>query len=89
MIVSTAEFVARTSEFVKLAALGEEICISKQGVIKARLVPPEHIALHGYFDPQKQARAMGNVARIRRRLAKKGKYFTREEIKAAVEFGRR
>jgi hypothetical protein len=41
------------------------------------------------FDPQRQAGVLANMARIREELAKEGKWFTREDIKSAIEEGRR
>jgi len=62
---------------------GRQRLFTKRGLVKARMVPAD------YFDERKQAEVLSNMARIRDRLAKKGKTFTREEIRAALESGRR
>ena len=83
MNVTAYELKTRCGELIDRAAAGEEIVITKRGVVKARLVPADH------FDAHKQAQVLADMARIRERLAKKGKFFTRQEIRAAIEHGRR
>jgi prevent-host-death family protein len=83
MNVTAYELKTRCGELIDRAAAGEEIVITKRGLVKARMVPAD------YFDERKQAEVLSNMARIRERLAKKGKTFTREEIKAALKSGRR
>ena len=83
MQVTAYELKTRSGELIDRAAAGEEIVITKRGVVKARLVPAEH------FDPRQQAEVFANMSRIRERLAKEGKLFTRHEIRAAMEHGRR
>jgi prevent-host-death family protein len=83
MHATAYELKTRCGELIERAAAGEEIVITKRGVVKARMVPAD------YFDERKQAEVLSNMARIRKRLAKKGKTFTREEIRAALESGRR
>ena len=83
MNVTAYELKTRCGELIERAAAGEEIVITKRGVVKARMVPAEH------FDPRQQAKVLDNMTKIRDRLAKKGKRFTQAEIKAAIEDGRR
>ena len=83
MNVTAYELKTRSGELIERAAAGEEIVITKRGVVKARMVPPDH------FDARKQEQVFENIARIRAELGRKGKKFTRKEIRAAIEDGRR
>lgn len=83
MRVTAYELKTRCGELIERAAEGEEIVITKRGVVKARMVPAEH------FDPREQARVLENMARIRRELAREGKRVTRAQIRKAVAEGRR
>jgi prevent-host-death family protein len=82
MNVTAYELKTRCGELIDRAAAGEEIVITKRGVVKARMVPAEH------FDPRKQAEVFARIAQIRDRLAKKGTLITRQEVRAAIEDGR-
>lgn len=82
MNVSAYELKTRCGEMIDRAAAGEEIVITKRGVVKAKMIPPDH------FDPRKQARVLANMARIRKQLAKKGKLFTHADIKSEIDDGR-
>jgi prevent-host-death family protein len=82
MNVTAYELKTRCGEMIERAAAGEEIVITKRGVVKAKLIPPDH------FDPRKQARVLANIAKIRRQLASEGKRFTDADIKSAIEDGR-
>lgn len=83
MKVTAYELKTRSGELLERAAAGEEITITKRGIVKAKLIPAEH------FDPAKQERTFARIARIRQELAREGKRFTRKQIKAAIEQGRR
>ncbi|HUO10921.1 MAG TPA: type II toxin-antitoxin system prevent-host-death family antitoxin [Phycisphaerae bacterium] len=82
MNVTAYELKTRCGELIERAAAGEEIVITKRGVVKARMVPADH------FDIQKQEQVLDRIAKFREKLAKKGKRFSRKEIKAAIEDGR-
>ena len=82
MNVTAYELKTRCGELIERAAAGEEIIITKRGVVKAKMIPADH------FDPHQQERAFANIQRIRERLAKKGMCATREEIREAIEDGR-
>ena len=50
---------------------------------KAKMDPAEQ------FDPRQQERVFANIQRIRNQLARKGVRITRQEIRAAIEDGRK
>jgi len=82
MNVTAYELKTRCGEMIERAAAGEEIVITKRGVVKAKMIPPDH------FDPRKQEQVFANIARIRAQLAKKKKRITHQQIKAAIADGR-
>jgi prevent-host-death family protein len=82
MNVTAYELKTRCGEMIDRAAAGEEIVITKRGIVKARLISAEH------FDPRQQSQVLENMARIRRELSKKGVRVSRKEMKAAIEDGR-
>jgi prevent-host-death family protein len=82
MNVTAYELKTRCGELIERAAAGEEIVITKRGVVKARMIPADH------FDAKRQEAVFSNIAKIRDQLAKKGKRFTRAQIKAAIDDGR-
>lgn len=83
MNVTAYELKTRSGELIDRAAAGEEILITKRGVAKAKLVPIDH------FDARKQEQIFSRIAEIRNELAREGKKFTRKQIRAAIEEGRR
>ena len=83
MNVTAYELKTRCGELIDRAAAGEEIVITKRGVVKAKMVPPDH------FDARKQAQVLDNISRVRERLVKERKTVSRAEIRTAIEHGRR
>jgi len=82
MNVTAYELKTRSGELLARAAAGEEIVITKRGVVTAKLVPPDH------FDPKLQEQAFERIERVRGQIAARGKKFTRADIKKAVDWGR-
>jgi len=83
MNVTAYELKTRCGELIERAAAGEEIVITKRGVVKAKMVPADH------FDSRQQERAFANIQRIREQLAARGVRITQKEIREAIEDGRR
>jgi len=83
MNVTAYELKTRCGELIERAAAGEEIVITKRGVVKAKMIPADH------FDPHQQERAFANMQRIREQLAARGVRITQKEIREAIEDGRR
>ena len=83
MHVTAYELKTRCGEMIDRAAAGEEIVITKRGVVKAKMVPVEH------FDPQRQKAVLDSMRKIKERLIARGVRFSRKEIKAAIEQGRK
>jgi prevent-host-death family protein len=82
MNVTAYELKTRCGEMIERAAAGEEIVITKRGVVKARMIPAEDAY------PRQRAQIFARIAKIRRELAAQGKRFSRKQIKAAIEEGR-
>jgi prevent-host-death family protein len=83
MNVSAYELKTRCGEMIDRAAAGEEIVITKHGVIKAKLVSAQH------FDPAQQEAVFDSMRKMKERMAAQGKRFTHKEIRAALEYGRK
>jgi prevent-host-death family protein len=83
MDVTAYELKLHCGEMIDRAAAGEENVITKRGQVKARMVPADH------FDARSQAQMLANMKALREHLARRGKSFTRQEIKAAIAEGRR
>ena len=83
MQVTAYDLKTRCGELIDLAASGEEIVITKRGVVKAKMVPADH------FDGAAQSKVLERMQRIRAALAKRGTRISRKLVKAAIEDGRR